>query len=125
VRVRAGDPDCAFDLRGVEARLLEDQFHMVQRDGKAAGEFLRARAQRIAAARHPHEERVGEHLAKARQRPAHRWLAEADICCSEAHTAPPQQRFERRQQVEVESSQIHITHTSYTNYAFFIYTRPA
>ena len=120
VRVDAGNADGAFGFRRIEARLAEDGLHMIERGDQLGRQRLAARGQRIAATRRADEKLVAQHIAQAGQRTTHRGLAEADLVGRLRHIAPPQQRFERREQVEVEAREMHVTHIKNTNYAFLI-----
>ena len=49
------------------------------------------------------QQRIAEGFAQARERPAHRRLAEAYVGAGMGDVAPPEQRLERRQKIKVES----------------------
>ena len=101
VRVAPRQAYRAPEPRRIEVLGAEQPAELVQRRPDLRREALRERRRREAAAR-ADQQRIAERLAQARQRAAHRRLAEADVGGGMRDVPAPQKRLERRQQIEVE-----------------------
>jgi hypothetical protein len=102
MHVAAREADHAMEPRRIELHGAEEPTQLVERgpDFRHEAPRERRRGEGAAAA---DQQGIAEGLAQARERPAHRRLAEAHVGGGVGDVAPPEQRLERRQQIEIES----------------------